>query len=266
MLEILQKKLPNPPWMLPQTRRLPGVMPMEKGDWIRIDDAYGAQMAERQRLVDTQFTDIFATCEGSDAACTEVLERILLELETTSGFSRQGDVITCPDGREVVLDYSNPLLTAGLLVQDDLCVLEKKGDEYDLTAAILCFPASWSLAEKIGKPMMAIHAPVASYTPDIGKRVSRMFDAIHVDRPLWRANGLLYQDPTLFQPRTMAARRQRPDDDAAFIRSERQCFIRLPKSGAVLFSIHTYVLRQSDLTADQQKLLAEFPIEHVELE
>jgi len=263
--EIVQKHLPNPPWMLPQTRRLPGIMPLETGDWLRIDDAYAAQMMERVRLHKKHPGLVYATCEGSLPACREVLHRVLAELENMRGFARQGEVVICPDGRQVVLDWDQPLLSAGMLVQDDLCVLEKSDDEYNLTAAILCFPASWSLAEKIGRPMTAIHEPVSSYTAEIAKRVARMFDAIHVDRPLWRANALLYQDAALFQPRSTLARRARPGNTAPFIRSERQCLLRLPQTKAILFSIHTYVVRHESLTSAQKQMLLTHPIEHVPL-
>ena len=39
--------------------------------------------------------------------------------------------------------------------------------------------------------------------------------------------------------------------DGDFIRSEFQVLFRLPRSGAVVFSIHTYMLLRADLTPDQ---------------
>jgi hypothetical protein len=45
-----------------------------------------------------------------------------------------------------------------------------------------------------------------------------------------------------------------------FVRSERQCLIRLPESRAVLFSIHTYVVARENLTPEQAAALREFPI------
>ena len=65
------------------------------------------------------------------------------------------------------LNPAQPLLTLGRLVQEDLCLMEPQGDEYDLTGAILCFPASWTLAQKIGRPMTGIHHPVEIYDDDL---------------------------------------------------------------------------------------------------
>jgi hypothetical protein len=59
---------------------------------------------------------------------------------------------------------------------------------------------------------------------------------------------LRYVDPTLHQPRPkMAPRAHLDGQDFRYIRSERQCVLRLPKTDAVVFSIHTYVLKDSDV-------------------
>jgi hypothetical protein len=34
---ILQSALPFAPWMDPRTNRLPGVLPLEGDDWLRVD-------------------------------------------------------------------------------------------------------------------------------------------------------------------------------------------------------------------------------------
>jgi hypothetical protein len=97
------------------------------------------------------------------------------------------------------------------------------------------------LGEKLGRPLLGIHIPVASYDPDLARRVQRLFDAIRPEQPLWRANALVYRDPTLHQPR----RENAPRTDrrgGSYVRSERQCLLRLPETRAVVFSIHTYVV------------------------
>jgi hypothetical protein len=138
-------------------------------------------------------------------------------------------------------------MTAALLVQEDLCILQKSGDEHVLTAAALCFPASWRLSEKYMRPLIGIHEPVDSYDDNIARRVQRMFDGIRPHRPLWRFNALWYDDPGLFQPRSALAPRDVTDAHTArFLRSERQSLSRLPETDAVVFSIHTFVLDKSD--------------------
>lgn len=180
------------------------------------------------------------------------------------GFALHGDAVLRPDGVTVDLSSDHPLIVAGRLVQDDLCLLEKPpgASEHVLTAAILCFPASWTLAEKIGRPLTAIHIPVAPYDAQMAARVQRLFDAIRPERPLWRQNALLYATPDLHQPRPEAEPRVSPETRPDYLRSERQCLIRLPRSGAIVFSIHTYVLPFAALTPEQAAALDDHPVDY----
>ena len=131
----------------------------------------------------------------------------------------------------------------GRLVQNDFCILQKIGKQHVLTAAALCFPASWSLEEKFLKPLIDIHTPVKEYNDVIAKRVQRLFDGLQIDRPLWRFNALYYEDPHLFQPRRANQPRRKPTPNKAnYYRSERQTLVKLPKSGAIIFGIHTFVV------------------------
>ncbi len=259
---VLHSVLPSAPWMVPAQRRLPGVQPLDMADWLVVDEAHAGQMALRDRLIAERRDAVLAQEPWSDAAQAEVLETVLAHLP--EGFRREGARVVRPDGVTVGLDEDTPLAVAGRLVQEDLCVLEKPpgAGEHVLTAAILCFPASWTLSEKIGRPLTAIHVPVESYTDDIGHRVQRMFDMIRPGRPLWRQNALLYAAPDLHQPRPEAEPRVAPETRPDYLRSERQCLLRLPRTGAVLFSIHTYVLPFAALTQDQAAALENHPVEY----
>jgi hypothetical protein len=241
MNAILQNALP--PEMLAQTG-LPGMAPAAPQDWLRVDDAYAAQMQRRLALLRDQPADVLWMDPAALGAAREVLDQVL-DLLPGLGFTVQAGQVTCPDGRNVRLDRDAPLLTLGHLVQEDICLLQKQGAEHVLVGAVLCFPASWRLAEKAGKPLVAIHAPVTEYDGDLARRVQRLFDAVRTGRPLWRFNRLWYDDPELHQPRSASApRRISPDQTAApFIRSERQCVVRMPLSDVVVFSIHTFVVR-----------------------
>ena len=121
-----------------------------------------------------------------------------------------GPEVRRPDGVTVAIDRADPLGTLGHLVQEDLCLMEKRNEAHVLTAAVLCFPASWRLAEKIGRPLEAIHAPVPEYDPKLARRVQRLFDGVQPGRPLWRVNALRYADPALHQPRARVPRARRP--------------------------------------------------------
>ena len=254
MTPILQSCLPFAPWMDPRTARLPGVMPVDGDDWLRVDDAFAGQMAERDRLLASAPETVHALLEQGRPAAEELFDAILARQARQPGYRIGTDMAQRPDGVEVPLDRDQPLQTLGRLVQEDLCLMERAGDEHLLTGAVLCFPASWSLAEKIGRSLTGIHGPVPSYDPGIARRVQRMFDAIRVEQPLWRANALVYVDPTLHQPRSEADPRT-DRRGGGYVRSERQCFVRLPQSRAVVFTIHTYVVRMETLPQDARAAL-----------
>lgn len=239
MVAILQSRLPDD--ML-EARALPGIQPLTGETWLRVDEAYAAQMAERRRLIDASRAQVYWQDEMALAAAHDVLAEALTQLPAL-GFKVGGQIVTCPDGTMVDTTADAPLLSLGRIVQEDICILEKRGNEHVLVAAILCFPAFWMLSEKAGRPLSAIHNTVPEYDANITRRVQRMFDGVQVGRPLWRYNHLRRDDPDLFQPRSVTAPRiSDAGEGGAYLRAERQCIFRLAQSGAVVFTIHTYVV------------------------
>ena len=244
---ILQQRLPHTPWMDPRTARLPGVLPVEGDTWLSMDDAFAAQMALRDRLIaDIPQTVLGQLPEGL-AASQELYDLVLARLAVTAGYTLAATTATRPDGARIALDRDQPLRTLGRLVQEDLCLMQRREDEHVLTGACLCFPSSWSLSEKLGRPLTGIHRTVRVYEDDLARRVQRLFDVIRPEQPLWRMNALVYANPELHQPGYESA--PRTDRlNGEFVRAERQTLLRLPASGAVLFAIHTYVVRLDSLT------------------
>lgn len=250
---IFQNNLPAAHRFGEDVSRLPGIQPLALSDWLIADEAFAGQMSLRDDLLVERRDDVLQVSAAARPAVAELLDVVLGVVAGNAAYRIGADEVLRPDGVLVPVDRDDPLGTLGRLIQEDLCVLEKSGDEHVLTAAVLCFPASWSLAEKFMRPLTVIHQPVAEYDGNIERRVQRMFDLMRVEQPLWRSNVLLYDDPALFAPRTRA---QRDGSPAAFVRSERQSLVKLPQSGAVVFSIHTYLVQSENLTdADRQQLI-----------
>lgn len=237
---ILQVKIPDAQRTRAQAR-LPAMQPVGGPDWLTVDEAYAPQLAEKARLIAQRRADVIV---GAGDAVVEALDVVLDVLAMRSDFEVQGGVVRRPDGVRVAVDRIAPLVTLSRLIQEDICILEKRGGEHVLTAALLCFPASWTLAEKIGKPLTRIHDPVPEYAAQIAVRVQRMFDGVRAGLPMWRANLLGYDDPALYQPQTEGAPRSVGNVVSVYERSERQTVLRLPKTGAVVFAIHTAVVKR----------------------
>ncbi|MEO0502401.1 MAG: DUF3445 domain-containing protein [Pseudomonadota bacterium] len=244
MTAILHRHLPDD---MRTTRALPGIRP-ETGPWLRVDEAYDAQMARRETLLQAQADDVLYLEDAARPAAEELLALVLSQLPTL-GYAVKDDAVWCPDGRQVHLDGATPMRTLGRLCQCDFVLMEKRQAQHVLTGAVLCFPASWRLREKAGRPLTDIHVPVAEYDADVARRVQRLFDGIQVGRPLWRFNQLWYQDPELYQPRSAQDPRRvgAGSDTGPYYRTERQTLLRLPQSRAVVFAIHTLVLARADV-------------------
>lgn len=239
-MTIFQTAIPYNPL---DQRPLPGIQPDSMETWLHRDDAFAAQMQHREALLRDRRADVLALDPSAEPAAQELLDLVLYH-----AYPGCSDHVTRPDGQMVVIDRAQPMETLCKLVQEDICILQKHGEEHVLTGAVLCFPASWRLSEKFMRPLIDIHVPVDSYDDDIARRVQRLFDGIRPGRPLWRFNALWYDDAELHQPRSAHEPRHIKDPGSApYLRSEKQTLLRLPQTQAVVFTIHTYVLKAYSL-------------------
>lgn len=217
---------------------IPRMQPVE-GSWLTIDDAYAGQMALKRALIADRRDVVLQQLPHALPACQAALHEVIAHLKTRPEFVVDGDHVHCPDDRVVQIDIADPLVTLSQLIQEDICILHKEHTQHVLVAGLLCFPASWSLSEKIGRPLSAIHDTVPEYDPLIAARVQRMFNATQPGRPIWRANLFRYDAANLHTPRTEDDARPPASENAPFWRSERQTVNRLADSDVVMFSIHT---------------------------
>jgi len=231
--------------------KLPGTRPISPDEWIICDEAFSQQMALRDELIETKRDKVLAISDQANEAAVE-LSKMALEFSIKRlSYQKSNDEVIRPDEVSIKIDLSDPMRFLGRLVQNDFCILQKVGDEHVLTAASLCFPASWSLEEKFLKPLIDIHIPVKEYNEEIAKRVQRLFDGLQVSRPVWRFNALYYEEPDLFQPRSVNQPRKRPaPNQVNYFRSERQTLIKLPETRAIVFGIHTFVIKIQNLEKD----------------
>ena len=246
---------PFAPYMDPRTAHPPGVRPLDMTDWLHRDEAYAEQMAYRDRLIAEERDVVFAAGPEAAGPAGELLDMVKDALAAAPDHE-VGETLKRPDGAEVPLTGDHPLALLARMTQEDWCLLWKPEDEDEhvLIGAALLFPSRWSLAEKMGKPLIAIHQRVPQYDDSLAPRVQRFFDAIQPGRALVRANWLVHTTPELHQPLTEAAKakRDREPKDKHYLRVERQTLIRLPHSGAVVFGIKTVVTATQDLAPDQR--------------
>lgn len=207
---------PGPPWLTMGTRGL------EPAAWLLPDEHRASDLATKAELLATRHDEVFAALDSPTvtAASREVLALVV----AATG--------TAPD------PTLHPLDAAGRLVQEDLCVMVLRDGAPHLDAASLCFPSYWRLADKLGRPMAEVHGPVAHYAEELAVKVDRFLTRLPADRPVWRRNWSVHDDPHLFLPDPTPPR---PTDPPAglWLRSERQTLRRLATPDTVLFTIRT---------------------------
>lgn len=225
-----------------------GMKLLDLKDWIEPDGHLEAHLAQKDRLFGGSRDAVFREETETRAAQREVLD--LLSAHLSGRFPEiwrreGGHMFVGPSGRKVDLDADEaPLLTAAKLVQEDLCIMRDGPGGYRLAAASLCFPSSWSLAEKFGRTLDGLHENVPGYAGGFGPRMNRIFANLKTELPAQRLNWSLYADDELHHPQSKARPRHWFDGAgplSAFVRVERQTLRRLPASGDILFTIKVYV-------------------------
>jgi hypothetical protein len=131
---------------------------------------------------------------------------------------------------------------------EDFCLLtqDAPGQPYRLVAAAVGFPTDWRLSEKMGKPLHAVHEPIHGYAEQLSEGVDRFMERLRVGEIYGRTNMFVMPSADLrYMPDLPADRRYAhvtPDNagSALFVRCERETLRRLPRTGAIVFTISVY--------------------------
>lgn len=224
-----------------------GTKPLEIANWFDPDSQLEAQLREKDRLFTHCLQDVYGALPTSLPAQRELLEVLSAHLPSCHPdqyvSNKDGvHIISLGETRSLRSDES-PLLTAAKLVQDDLLLLQRDEEGWRLTAAALCFPSSWVLADKLGKVLADIHTPVPGFGPGTraAQIMARMFDAARPETPMIRWNFSLYGDHRLHHPDVVGPDERRFGNgeraDPVVMRVERQTLRKLPKTNALAFTI-----------------------------
>ncbi len=208
---------PGPPWLSMATRNL------DPAEWLLVDDDRTRDLVRKAVLLDERHAEVFAALDtpAVGAASVEVLE-----------------LVVAATGAAAVPADLHPLDAAGRLVQEDLCLMVLRDGAPHLDAASLCFPSYWRLADKLGRPMTDVHGPVAHYAEELASKVDTFLQRLRPERPVWRRNWSIHDDPSYFLPDPTQPVDVDPPE-GLHLRSERQTLRRLESADVVLFTIRT---------------------------
>ncbi len=242
-----------PPFAAGTFRLAMGLIPVAGHDWLEPDDGLAETLATKRHLLETRHGEVFAAFPQAAVAAAELLALVAAHLtqDHAALFRRDhSHIVNGATGENWDLENAalHPLDLAGRLVAEDLCLLQQEGERYILTGASLCSPARWRLAEKLGRPLVAIHAPVPGYREELGGAVDRLFAALKPDRIVGRFNWGIADDPAPFQPIAGPPVALTAAEAGAklWLRVERQTLRSLPHTKAVVFTIGTRITRIDD--------------------
>lgn len=254
-----------------------GTTPLSENEpLIDCDENYFNEITLKRSLLEKDHSYYYKSSEGDGEAQWEVLEKVLSNLvkhapqkfslerkgsaaRWTNTLLNESHEFTFGDARSLPRE---PLDWVGRQVQEDLIILNEQGE---LISGQLCFPAGWSLDEKFGKNMMAIHAPLPGRLNPMIQAASKLMERIPNGHPLQRSNwGIRVCDELDLSPkhsqryRELLSQSESWDEktigEKLFIRIEYQTLSRLSQSNGILFTIHTYLGKVSDEIPNRERI------------
>lgn len=220
-----------------------GLRPIAPADWLEGGEDEPA--LRKDPLFQAHRGAVWAEIPGSEAAQTEALALVAATLGHASA----------PAGLP-------RLYAAARRVPDDLCLMEKRGGQWRLTALSLSAGSFFTAEQAIGKSLRELHDPVTGFGERFLARVERIFEGLRQDLVLERRNWTVLNSADLHTPDPAPIRARIPEIQPAeagralSLRVERQTLRRLPVTGAALFTIRVWLTPLESLAASPGRLAA----------
>jgi hypothetical protein len=238
-----------------------GLRSLDIEEWIQIDELRAAQLAQKRSLIAADREAFVQTIDAPEAhaASAELLDTIGNWCSAHDPDRRPGS----ESGKKAGVEAANETERSAIArctttTQEDWCLIAplEAGGQPVLVSAGVCFPTRWRLREKMGRTIAAIHEPVTGYREQLAVRVDNFVERLTVDRPVWRSNWNLVDDPSLSQPeiRTRSQLSVADVPSSMFLRIERQTLRRLERTGAVAFGIRVHQEPLASLADDRTAL------------
>ncbi|KAI9024599.1 hypothetical protein DFJ74DRAFT_642719 [Hyaloraphidium curvatum] len=241
--------------------------------FIELGSRYPELIAERRRVIETNPTDVTFMLECAREASLEYLHYIadyitqrfptcFEKINGGKGILNKVTGESWPDLDAV----PEPMKVVGSLIIEDVAILTKHKTDahpdddvnWKYNSSINCYSFPGSLmTTKIGTVMGVVHEPVPGFNAKILKPVNKWFDVLQ--NPSHRLNWFIQKDPRYFRPEyvgnmvDMNEPERPPTFEELYLRVERQTFIRLPKTKAVVFGIRLFVYKLTDVIADMEE-------------
>lgn len=204
-------------------------MRMSRGsvrDFFQTRDAGGAILAERRQLLEAEPFRHAAWLPEAAALFAEWIGVV----------SSAGIVMENHPAEE---EPGQRLLRLGRTFESDLLFLQPQDGEFCLVGGCVCFPSSWSLEEKMGRPLDDIHSVVPGLNEQLAAPITQFLHRLAPGIAWCRENWGLSASPSLNQHPALRTPRLTADAtlERTWLRVERQALVALPRTGGVCFGI-----------------------------
>jgi alpha-1,2-mannosyltransferase len=248
-----------------------GICRLDWNDWIEIDNQWiRYHNVKLARLTGERASRLCKTAPEAYDAALETMELLseylvcrypsLFEFESSS---TQKQIRIKATGEIYPIQSDDPLKCAAFLIQDDLAMMIEGDDgQYYLKAGAIPLPGFWRLEDKFNMSLTEIHTSgnVPKFREKLQQSMERFFQKMMPEHPVVRYNYSIQTDGELAWSSSVGSEdtfgigrkdaRQNPPIENIHFRSERQVLRRLPRSGAILFTIRTYFLPIIDIAQE----------------
>ncbi|KAL1978213.1 hypothetical protein VTN31DRAFT_1072 [Thermomyces dupontii] len=275
---------PYPNWDIEKTKPIPyrpfrygpkyhvtmGLRNMNWDEWIELDNEFPKFHANKARRIRERGAKCCKTAPEAMDGAIELLEELCSYLparyptlykKTPVGI----DNLYTGESFNIVQRPlpEDPMMTCARLVQDDLALMfEREDGQYYLLAGAILLPGFWRLEDKFGMPLSEIHTSgnVPQYREKLERGMMNFFRRLRPEDPVLRNNYFIQVDDQLAWSTSIGSE----DDEEVswntaeknraiehhYFRSERQSLRRLPRSGAIVFTIRTYFVPITEIVKE----------------
>ncbi|KAI1479810.1 hypothetical protein F4774DRAFT_418650 [Daldinia eschscholtzii] len=273
-----------------------GIQKRVRSDWIRMDRGYLSRIEERLPLIRNKAEFTIGTGEVVNPAIEELYEEIMIRYLparfptmfktqggklvknlatgttyplTTTGLTHAQMLAYMGENVEASIDTSSVYPATTSSIEDFYFMCPDPNGDYRLQGYIACFPGGFLSPARVGESVREIHKPVPGYERKLGLSVDRYFARMKPGDFIGRMNwslqvdgaDLFRTDGNNYYPGTdqvVSDYKEDPSLDESFLRVEHQTLTKLPRSGAVIFTVRSYMTPLHQVKAEGDgKALAE---------
>lgn len=265
-----------------------GIRKLDSQDWLLIEPTYKTVLDAKKKILTNTCPGYDKPTRPSTFFYTEEANKSIIELYATVTeylvskypmcFKRSRTVIHNLITNETFLIKDKPIKLlehlSGMIEEDFIILLkdptredEVDGTEYFFKAGVFAFAAGFDPAERFNKPLLFVHHPIPGYEEKLKLLMNRFFNRIGPGEFVTRSNFSVQTHNKYFVDDSNKGHNLPKDhiqepipfDKLDFVnhvhyRSERQVLTKLPKSGAVIFTIRTYLQPFSEIKAEGQEV------------